>query len=108
MKHLDSAAVTRSAIDFIFVSVLLDAGAGDQWQYKDPVSKRTLNRSEGLAAASMDFSSTISLNLIPIESLVLQLTSYSNAPSKYWHRRFSMTAIILLLGLLVVQNCYVD
>ena len=55
LKHLDSAAVTRSAIDFIFVSVLLDAGAGDQWQYKDPVSKRTLNRSEGLAAASMDF-----------------------------------------------------
>ena len=48
------ASITRSAIDLVFVSVLLDAGAGDEWKYSDPVSGETLSRSEGLAAASLN------------------------------------------------------
>lgn len=50
----DSASRTRSAIDLVFVSVLLDAGAGPVWEFIDPVTGRRLNRSEGLAAASVD------------------------------------------------------
>lgn len=46
--------LARSAIDLVFVSVLLDAGAGEAWKYNDPVTGQDLNRSEGLAAASMD------------------------------------------------------
>ncbi len=40
--------------DLVFVSVLLDAGAGDVWTYKDSNSGETLARSEGLAIASLD------------------------------------------------------
>jgi hypothetical protein len=42
----------RAAFDLIILSVLLDAGAGPSWRFTDPVSGRTLSRSEGLAVAS--------------------------------------------------------
>jgi len=48
----DPAARARSAFDLVIVSVLLDAGAGPQWRYRDSVSGRTFARSEGLAVAS--------------------------------------------------------
>ena len=42
----------RAAFDLVILSVLLDAGAGPGWQYRDPASGRILSRSEGLAVAS--------------------------------------------------------
>jgi hypothetical protein len=48
----DAGARARSAFDLVIVSVLLDAGAGPQWRYRDSVSGRTFARSEGLAVAS--------------------------------------------------------
>ena len=48
------AVLTRTAIDLVFVSVLLDAGAGPRWRYTEPLTGETLTRSEGLAAASVD------------------------------------------------------
>jgi hypothetical protein len=42
----------RDAVELIILSVLLDAGAGPGWRFADPVSGRTLARSEGLAVAS--------------------------------------------------------
>lgn len=50
----DGAALARTAADLVFLSVILDAGAGDAWRYVDPVSNRTFTRSEGLAAASAE------------------------------------------------------
>lgn len=35
------------------MSVLLDAGAGDKWRYKEPGSGATYERSEGIAVASL-------------------------------------------------------
>jgi len=43
---------TRRLIDLTFVSVLLDAGAGEDWKYVDRYG-HTLTRSEGLGAASL-------------------------------------------------------
>ncbi len=54
LGDVDAKGRTRSAIDLVFVSVLLDAGAGDNWRYIDPVTGVCLERSEGLAAASID------------------------------------------------------
>lgn len=42
----------KSKFDLAVVSVLLDAGAGANWQYLEEVSGATFNRSEGLAIAS--------------------------------------------------------
>jgi hypothetical protein len=48
----DPAARARAAFDLAIVSVLLDAGAGPGWRYRDAASGGTFARSEGLAVAS--------------------------------------------------------
>jgi hypothetical protein len=44
---------TRARIDLAIVSVLLDAGAGPDWHYREAETGQTLARSEGLAVASL-------------------------------------------------------
>jgi hypothetical protein len=43
----------RAAFDLAITSVLLDAGAGAQWQYSDAATGLSVARSEGLALASL-------------------------------------------------------
>jgi hypothetical protein len=48
----DSAERGRAAFDLVILSVLLDAGAGPGWRYRDDATGDTYTRSEGLAVAS--------------------------------------------------------
>ena len=48
----DSAEGARSQIDLAIVSVLLDAGAGPRWRYREEKTGQVLSRSEGLGVAS--------------------------------------------------------
>jgi hypothetical protein len=48
----DPAALGRAKFDLVILSVLLDAGSGPGWSYRDPASGRSFARSEGLAVAS--------------------------------------------------------
>jgi Protein of unknown function (DUF1688) len=50
----DPAARARAEFDLAIVSVLLDAGAGAAWRYRDALSGKAIGRSEGLAIASLD------------------------------------------------------
>lgn len=50
----DGARIARARIDLAVTSVLLDAGAGDRWRYREPRTGAVLTRSEGLAVASLD------------------------------------------------------
>ena len=43
----------RAAIDLVVPSVLLDAGAGPRWKYREAATGLELGRSEGLAVASV-------------------------------------------------------
>ena len=43
----------RAIFDLVMVSVLLDAGAGDAWKFRDDATGQTVTRSEGLAVASL-------------------------------------------------------
>lgn len=47
------AEKARAAFDLTIVSVLLDAGAGPDWRYRDGVTGMQVARSEGLAIASL-------------------------------------------------------
>jgi hypothetical protein len=47
------AARARAEFDLAMVSVLLDAGAGPSWRYRDPVTGSGIGRSEGLGLASL-------------------------------------------------------
>src|SRR5207244_3340613 len=49
----DAAERARARIDLAFVSVLLDAGAGSRWRYREAQTGQILSRSEGLAVASL-------------------------------------------------------
>ncbi|WP_235971488.1 URC4/urg3 family protein [Azohydromonas caseinilytica] len=47
------AARARAHIELVLISVLLDAGAGAQWQYVEHETGQTFSRSEGLGVASL-------------------------------------------------------
>jgi hypothetical protein len=49
----DAAAKARATFDLAIVSVLLDAGAGPEWRYRDAATGMEIGRSEGLAIASL-------------------------------------------------------
>src|SRR6478735_3760024 len=49
----DRAARARAEFDLAMVSVLLDAGAGPSWRYRDPLIGSAIGRSEGLGLASL-------------------------------------------------------
>lgn len=54
LHDMDNEERTRVAIDLVFLSVVLDAGAGSSWIYIEPVTGQRLTRSEGLAAATIN------------------------------------------------------
>jgi hypothetical protein len=49
----DADERARAWVDLIVVSVLLDAGAGDAWRFREPGTELSIGRSEGLAVASL-------------------------------------------------------
>lgn len=54
LTHVPRLERARIRFDLAVVSVLLDAGAGEQWRYIEPTSGQVFSRSEGLAVASFD------------------------------------------------------
>ncbi len=54
LKALSPEEQVRSQIDLVIVSVLLDAGAGMAWKWKEPRTSQTFSKSEGLAVASLE------------------------------------------------------
>ncbi|HEY1299081.1 MAG TPA: DUF1688 family protein, partial [Stellaceae bacterium] len=52
-ERADAAERVRAQLDLAFVSVLLDAGAGAGWAYREDATGLVLGRSEGLAVASL-------------------------------------------------------
>jgi hypothetical protein len=48
----DKLEIAKTKLDLVVASVLLDAGAGKKWSFKDPVNSVSYDRSEGLAVAS--------------------------------------------------------
>ena len=52
-RWANPAEEARAAFDLAIVSVLLDAGAGPDWRYRDGVTGLQVARSEGLAIASL-------------------------------------------------------
>ncbi|KAJ6069813.1 hypothetical protein N7499_011700 [Penicillium canescens] len=49
----DTTEKARRLVDLFFVSVLLDAGAGDHWRFQESYTGQTLTRSEGIAVAAL-------------------------------------------------------
>lgn len=58
-------AAARAAFDLVITSVLLDAGAGTAWRYRDQATQVVAGRSEGLALASLRWFESGGLSLVP-------------------------------------------
>jgi len=54
ISQLDQHDQIRASFDLAITSVLLDAGAGPDWKYRDARDQKDYSRSEGLAIASFD------------------------------------------------------
>jgi hypothetical protein len=52
LASLPTEEIARRRMDLAVVSVLLDAGAGPDWRYREPGTDETYARSEGLGVAS--------------------------------------------------------
>jgi hypothetical protein len=52
LQTLDPVEQAKAKFDLVITSVLLDAGAGADWIYREPETGKELSRSEGLAVAS--------------------------------------------------------
>ncbi|MBP9681330.1 MAG: URC4/urg3 family protein [Bacteriovorax sp.] len=52
LEGKDALEKARTKLDLVITSVLLDAGAGAEWSYKEASSEKSFNRSEGLGVAS--------------------------------------------------------
>jgi Protein of unknown function (DUF1688) len=65
----DHAARARAEFDLANISVLLDAGAGPAWRYRDRMTGGEIGRSEGLALASLDMFAAGAFSAVPGEPM---------------------------------------
>jgi len=68
-KPSDPAELGRAAFDLVIPSVLLDAGAGAAWRYRDAATGAVLGRSEGLGLASLRFFESGAMSSDPADPL---------------------------------------
>jgi hypothetical protein len=94
----DAAERARAAFDLATVSVLLDAGAGPDWTYRDPASGAQVGRSEGLALASLHMFAAGAFSSDPRRPLRVDAAALRGIGSESLGRHFQVGAGNPLLG----------
>jgi len=95
----DRAARARAEFDLAIVSVLLDAGAGAAWRYKDGVSGKAIGRSEGLALASLDMFASGAFSNNAQDPFRVDADTLAEFSASVLERGFQVGAGNLLVGL---------
>jgi Protein of unknown function (DUF1688) len=93
-----SAERARAAFDLVIVSVLLDAGAGPDWRYRDAHGS-VLSRSEGLAVASLEMFARGAFSLDKDNPLRVDADRLRDLTADDLRRGFQVAASNPLLGL---------
>lgn len=96
---VDALARGRAAYDLAVVSVLLDAGAGPAWRYRDAVSGQSIGRSEGLALASLDMFAAGAFSSVPDEPLRVDANALVHLDAAALASGFQVTQGNPLVGL---------
>jgi Protein of unknown function (DUF1688) len=89
----------RAAFDLAIVSVLLDAGAGTQWRYRDAVTGKLIGRSEGLALASLDMFTNGAFSSDPRDPLRADATALMAATPLTVSKGFQVSEENSLVGM---------
>ena len=100
--RLDAAApeeLARIRIDLAVTSVLLDAGAGERWRYREPASGATFARSEGLAVASFELFASGALSATPGRRLRADAAALARIDAPRLAAAFQVTDDNPLVGL---------
>jgi hypothetical protein len=95
----DRAARARAEFELAMVSVLLDAGAGTQWRFRDPVSGASIGRSEGLALASLEMFAQGAFSSDASDPLRADAEALQNLAAERLRRGFQVSEANLLPGL---------
>ncbi|MBV8456158.1 MAG: DUF1688 family protein, partial [Acetobacteraceae bacterium] len=95
----DTAERARAEIDLCTISVLLDAGAGPAWRYRDPQTGRYFTRSEGLALASLDAFREGLFSSDPDQSLRADAAALSAITPQHLAAIFQLSPANNLIGL---------
>jgi hypothetical protein len=94
----DASERARAEFDLAIVSVLLDAGAGPDWSYRDPASGTRVGRSEGLALASLDMFTAGAFSSDPRRLLRADAAALQAMGGEALRRRFQADTGNPLLG----------
>ena len=102
---LDPAERARSAVELAIVSVLLDAGAGAAWRYRDALTGTVTGRSEGLALATFDLYCRGALSSDPARPLRADAPGLGRADRALFVRAFQIDDRNPLLGVAGRVRC---
>jgi hypothetical protein len=94
-----AAARARAEFDLAVVSVLLDAGAGAAWRYRDAARGTSIGRSEGLALASLDMFANGLFSAKPDDPLRADAEALARLSVADLEEGFQVTATNPLAGL---------
>ncbi|MDP2021094.1 MAG: URC4/urg3 family protein [Hydrogenophaga sp.] len=96
---VDAATRARAQIDLALVSVLLDAGAGPQWTYREAASGQNFSRSEGLGVASFHAFTGGLFSSDPLQPLRVDAAGLAVLSAERLGEAFQVTADNPLVGL---------
>jgi hypothetical protein len=95
----DRKAAARALVDLAVVSVLLDAGAGASWRFREPETGIEIGRSEGLALASLAGFRAGAFSSDPDEPLRVDAAALARLTEGALARMFQVDAGNPLVGL---------
>ena len=98
MSDLDPMEQARTKLDLVITSVLLDAGAGAAWSYKEQNSGRVFNRSEGLGVASFYLFTDGHLSDNPAKPLQATAKGLQNLSVEHLQHAFQVSNSNPLIG----------
>jgi hypothetical protein len=98
VRWSNAAGKARAAFDLVIISVLLDAGAGPAWRYKDEHGS-VLSRSEGLAVASLEMFAKGVFSSYPDDPLRVDAERLRELSPDDLRRGFQVSASNPLVGL---------
>lgn len=99
LAGLTSIEKAQTQFDLAIVSVLVDAGAGESWQYREPQTGQVFSRSEGLAVASFRMFCEGAFSSNPEFPLQADAEGLQNLTTQKLAQGFQVSAENPLLGL---------
>jgi hypothetical protein len=99
LKHAPEGERLRAHLDLAVISVLLDAGAGPAWRYREPATIDDYRRSEGLGVATIRAFLAGAFSASPGEPMRVDAAALTDIDAATLGRWFQVSADNPLVGL---------